>query len=131
MSTEFDNFSLEIFQDFFILRLKPPSPTHTSPKSHAREEYTMLKGAQKRMIVVRTTDSKLFEEAYFVMRHDACHGGQTDMLQEANRILEMSLRSERRERRPRCLRELLWGAAGLGVGMLLGGGGVGLVWLLL
>ena len=53
----------------------------------------MLKGAQKRMIVIRTRDSRLFEEAYFVMRRDmpdsAAHGA--DMLEEANRIIEHSL----------------------------------------
>ena len=53
----------------------------------------MLKGAQKRMIVIRTRDSRLFEEAYFVMRRDlpdsAAHGA--DMLEEANRIIQHSL----------------------------------------
>ena len=53
----------------------------------------MLKGAQKRMIVVRTRDSRLFEEAYFVMRRDLpdtdAHG--SDMLWEANRIIDRSL----------------------------------------
>jgi hypothetical protein len=33
-----------------------------------RKETTMLKGAEKRMIVVRTRDSRMFEEAYFVVR---------------------------------------------------------------
>ena len=28
----------------------------------------MLRGAQKQMIVIRTHDSRLFEEAYFVVR---------------------------------------------------------------
>lgn len=53
----------------------------------------MLKGAQKRMIVIRTRNSRLFEEAYFVMRRDlpesTRHG--SDMLGEANRIIERSL----------------------------------------
>lgn len=91
----------------------------------------MLKGAQKRMIVVRTTDSKLFEEAYFVMRHDVSHGRQTDLLEEANRILENNVRAERWERRSKRLRASVWGALGMGLGMLLGGGSVGLLWLLL
>ena len=47
----------------------------------------MLKGAQKKMIVVKTGDSKFFEEAYFVVRNDAlCSGG--DMVGEANKIID-------------------------------------------
>lgn len=53
----------------------------------------MLRGAQKQMIVVRTRNSRVFEEAYFVVRR-----GRTtppvckeDMLWEANRIIERSL----------------------------------------
>ena len=53
----------------------------------------MLRGAQKQMIVVRTRNSRVFEEAYFVVRR-----GKTmppvckeDMLWEANRIIERSL----------------------------------------
>ena len=50
----------------------------------------MLRGAQKQMIVIRTHDSRLFEEAYFVVRkprtgRPAC---KEDMLWEANRIIE-------------------------------------------
>ena len=53
----------------------------------------MLRGAQKQMIVIRTHDSRLFEEAYFVVRkprtgRPAC---KEDMLWEANRIIERSL----------------------------------------
>lgn len=91
----------------------------------------MLKGAQKRMIVVRTTDSKLFEEAYFVMRHDTDHGGgdRPDLLAEANRILEGSRLHTEKHRRPR--HGILWCILGFLGGALLGGGGVGLLWLLL
>ncbi len=91
----------------------------------------MLKGAQKRMIVVRTTDSKLFEEAYFVMRHDAGRGEEDrpDMLVEANRILEGSRLHTEKRRRP--WPRILWCALGFLGGALLGGGGVGLLWLFL
>ena len=46
----------------------------------------MLKGAQKKMIVVRTKDSRLFEEAYFVMRKDTPESSRDsgDILWEAN-----------------------------------------------
>jgi hypothetical protein len=57
------------------------------------KENRMLKGAQKRMIVIRTRDSRLFEEAYFVMRRDLpdTDAHQSDMLWEANRLIERSM----------------------------------------
>ncbi len=55
----------------------------------------MLKGAQKQMIVVRTRNSRLFEEAYFVMRRGVGReADELDMLWEANRIIESSLPAE-------------------------------------
>ena len=50
----------------------------------------MVKGAQKQMIVVKTADSRYFDEAYFVLRREVRrgHGARRDMLSEANRILE-------------------------------------------
>ena len=49
----------------------------------------MIKGARKQMIVIRTGDSRYFDEAYFVLRGDAGHktAHDTDILHEANRIL--------------------------------------------
>ncbi len=47
----------------------------------------MIKGTQKKMIVLKTSDSALFEEAYFVVRHDGVAKGE-DMIAEANRIIE-------------------------------------------
>lgn len=49
----------------------------------------MIKGAQKRMIVVKTADSEIFEEAYFVLRKSNTGEGE-DMVREANRIIEES-----------------------------------------
>ena len=52
----------------------------------------MLKGAQKQMIVIRTVDSRYFDEAYFVLRREISGGreAQNDMIREANRILRQS-----------------------------------------
>ena len=49
----------------------------------------MIKGARKEMIVVRTANSRYFDEAYFVLRDDAQKERRksTDILGEANRIL--------------------------------------------
>ncbi len=96
----------------------------------------MIRGAQKRMIVVRTRDSRVFEEAYFVMRREAEGDGasEQDMIREANRILERSLPRERlvpappAQTRPKARRGgFFWFTAGL----LCGGGSTGILFLLL
>lgn len=95
----------------------------------------MLRGARKNMIVVRTRDSRVFEEAYFVMRRDRGTAvDEADMLWEANRILESTVPHGGREPRGasaagrrRWVRNLLW----FGMGLCSGGGITGLLWLLL
>ena len=59
----------------------------------------MLKGAQKRMVVVKTQDSRIFEEAYFVMRGEPSVSDE-DMVSEANKIIE-SCTCKRGERKKR------------------------------
>ncbi len=99
----------------------------------------MLKGAHKQMIVVRTHNSRLFEEAYFVMRRGvdrysrAGREGEADMLWEANRIIESAQPTEVRHR-PNVSapgfgmgRGLVWFALGL----ISGSGIVGVLWWLL
>ena len=95
----------------------------------------MLRGAQKKMIVMRTHNSRMFEEAYFVMRQNVdtpdpvTPVGESDILTEANRILEGSLAGYGRERHARersrlRLSRALWFVGGL----LTGGGIVGILW---
>ena len=55
----------------------------------------MIKGAQRSMIVVKTSDSSVFEEAYFVIRRGAKHEN-ADMVREANRIIESNSGKRRR-----------------------------------
>ena len=100
----------------------------------------MIRGAQKKMIVIRTHDSRVFEEAYFVMRKETEAAVEdSDMLTEADRIIRRSTagmtaaavpRQERQgnagERLRQRVRSVLWFFAGA----LAGGGGVGLLlWL--
>ena len=96
----------------------------------------MIRGAQKRMIVLRTRDSRVFEEAYFVLRREADGDGasEQDMIREANRILERSLPRERlspahpMQSAPKAGRGgFFWFA----VGILCGGGGTGAIGQLL
>ena len=46
----------------------------------------MIKGAQKKIVVVRTADSRVFEEALFVLRKDSS-AEERDMVAEANKII--------------------------------------------
>ncbi len=112
----------------------------------------MLRGSQKQMIVVRTRDSRMFEEAYFVMRRGAgrSEADELDMLWEANRIIENSLPREghrpsvpsRAGQEPCSLTastetahvrhfDLAAGLVWFIVGFVSGGGLIGLLWLLL
>ena len=63
----------------------------------------MIKGCQKKMLVLRKVDGKYFTEAFFVLREDgAVEGTDADMISEANRIVEESLRGlgDRHSRKP-------------------------------
>lgn len=75
----------------------------------------MIKGSQRQMIVVRTDDSRYFDEAYFVLRRNLKTPTQNDMLKEANRIL-----SERVSPPRLASRASLWRWLFFGVGVLCG-----------
>lgn len=45
-----------------------------------------LKGTQKRMIAIKTSDSHLFEEAYFVLKANI-DNSNSDMVAEAEKII--------------------------------------------
>ena len=80
----------------------------------------MIKGAQKKMIVVKTADSEIFEEAYFMVR-SGVEKGQSDMVCEANRIIE-ECAPRRRGRKKGDLFVLILPVICFMAGSLLGGG---------
>jgi hypothetical protein len=91
----------------------------------------MLKGCQRRMIVVQGKDKGAFETAYFVLRRESerrsTHDG--DLLEEANRIIN-------EQQMGRGLRHVGRGRAGVLwllwlSGVLIGGGGMLLAEVLL
>lgn len=52
----------------------------------------MIKGCQKKMIVLQKIDGKYFTEAFFVLREDCdLSARHADMVAEANRIVDESL----------------------------------------
>jgi hypothetical protein len=99
-----------------------------------RKVQIMLKGAQKRMVELRTVGNALFETAYFVLRDDCSPAVCRDddsLLREADRIIRDTLSpavsNKKRGRRTLVLRSV----ALFLLGMLLGGALATVIMLLL
>ena len=88
----------------------------------------ILKGCQRKLIMMPTKSSSLFETAYFILREDTERREPTpnEMLCEATRILEENALT-RKKRAPK--RKHLWLA--LAVGFALGCLTTGTLWLIL
>lgn len=90
----------------------------------------MIKGCQKKIILLKNTGSDFFEEAYFILKDGALPSSATenDMIREASRIIsESQLSSYCAKTRSRGIRQRI-------AYCLLGAGGCGafigfLVWL--
>lgn len=86
----------------------------------------MLKGYQRKLIMLQTHGSDLFETAYFILKEDAEHRrpDQSEMLSEAKRIVEEN--SLARRQKDGELRSTL---LTLLMGAFLGAFAVGAIWL--
>lgn len=53
---------------------------------HSREAMPMVKGTNRRVIVVKSPDPRIFEEAIFILKEDYIKGGSPErLLEEARR----------------------------------------------
>ncbi len=94
----------------------------------------MIKGAQRRMVEIRTPESALYETAFFILRIQPPPDRESfDMIAEADRIIARSTdrcasltEPSAKKRRKWCLHTLL----PMLLGALIGGSCVGLVWLI-
>lgn len=71
----------------------------------------MLKGAQKKVIIVKDTQSGIFDEAYFIVKNSADHRNLTkhDMVSEAQRIISGSvINSDEKTKKPEKYLRPLW-----------------------
>ena len=86
----------------------------------------MVRGYQKRIIHLKNTDSAVFDEAFFLVNEKNTQGmGEKELIMEANRIVDESLRNK--EKRAKKIKEYI-----LRAGMLLIGASVSsVIWLLL
>lgn len=56
----------------------------------------MIKGNQKKVIHIKNTESRIFDEAYFILKEGILLSvPENDMINEANRIIEENLKGER------------------------------------
>lgn len=64
-----------------------------------------MRGCQRKVIYLKNTGSHLFDEAYFVVSREGEFSGvgQSDMVVEANRIIDESLKDESGKRKDRRL----------------------------
>ena len=91
----------------------------------------MIKGLERKIIMISGSESALFESAYFVLRKSAESGGASheDMVREANRIIELCLPAGMsRAKRRKKLRSLFTRCAFFLFGALIGAVGF---WLIL
>lgn len=85
----------------------------------------MVKGVNRRIILVSSPEPELFDQAIFILREGAAGSGSRELLREAQRIAAEYLQSgEEGAGRKRRLRPgpLPW--------LLLGAGAVGFLWLM-
>jgi hypothetical protein len=89
-----------------------------------RERDIMVKGITRRVIVIKSPDRRLFEEAIFIVRDDAlAASGVTpdDIIKEAQSVADNYIRSNLKPKRPKLPQSVF---------VLLGAGITGAIWLL-
>lgn len=94
-----------------------------------KDENAMVKGTTRQVILVKSPDPKLFEQAIFLVKEEAMNGeGITteQVIREARQAADGYLKSTRRSEGKRGLPGPLWAAAGAlltcavwGLGLLL------------
>ena len=59
-----------------------------------KEERRVVKGTSKHIVVVKSPDPKIFEEAIFIVKEDFLgRGGRTSVLEEAQKVADAYIRS--------------------------------------
>ena len=88
-----------------------------------KEKKSVVKGTSKRVVVVRSPDPKVFEEAIFIVKEDFLgRGERTNALKEAQEVANAYIRGavEKPDRRIR-ISSMIWGVIGaiISAGVLL------------
>lgn len=78
-----------------------------------REGTDMIKGCQKKVVLIRSPKSPIFEEAYLIMRPAEEGFSDSDIVSEADRILSACREKGKKKRKWVSGRELLFFSAGV------------------
>ena len=80
----------------------------------------MIKGCAKRVIVVKNTNSEMFDEAYFIVNPKKRNGKQGDFLAEANKIISSEFETGNKYRKNKKWQRILLSLFFLSVGAFTG-----------
>ena len=85
----------------------------------------MVKGITRRVVVIKSPDPRIFDEAIFLVKEDASHNGVTalEILNEAQIAAQSYIDSHTPVRKP------LWQRLPAPVFALMGAGATALIWL--
>ncbi len=78
-----------------------------------REGVDKIKGCQKKVVLIRSAKSPIFEEAYLIMREHEESYEEADIVREADRILSACRTEGKRKGRSISKREFFFFLAGL------------------
>ncbi|MCC8078357.1 MAG: hypothetical protein LUC21_02700 [Oscillospiraceae bacterium] len=116
MSGRVSGARLRLFQRLKKTKIYRPGMHNGLPKrlnweqieaKRRQEENAMLKGMSRRVVVIKSPDSRMFEQAIFIVREDHLKrkdNSRSDILREAQEVADRYIRSAlstpgRRERR--------------------------------
>ncbi len=93
----------------------------------------MIKGCQKKIIMINDTGSDIFEQAYFIIKDETKSEkiGKTDMIREASRIIDENLlgayfgKEKKIRKRKKACDTLMFS-----LGALCGSGIIGILWMI-
>lgn len=76
----------------------------------------LVKGVARRVIVIKSPDKNIFEEAIFIVKEDALRRGVTrdELVQEAQQVANEYLSSNRRKKRIRKMPGIVYALMGAG-----------------
>ncbi|MBE6948544.1 MAG: hypothetical protein E7456_01735 [Ruminococcaceae bacterium] len=81
----------------------------------------MVKGVSRRVIVIKSPDKNIFEEAIFIVREDALRRGVTreELVREAQQVANEYLSSNRKKKTGRKIPGLVYALMGAGAFMII------------